>query len=254
MEILRDLMYTNKSISKKAFMSLTKNWLIILTGLFYSVATSLVFISLRSFWIFGGLVGVIATSALISNYLFLLNTILKKGYFTFSDFKYGFTPYLRKVWSILFIGYLANLILDLVSPLIIASIGPFAFSLIIILFTFVLFNSVPEATYQKDYDALETITYAIDFVKTNWIEWFLPNIILLIVFYFVTGGGLSVLQIISSVFNYFVSIRTSITSPKGIIFYFLGQIWFSYFMIYRAYLFETLSTSNRRKRLFMKDF
>jgi len=254
MEMLRDLFYTNRSISKKALMSMIKNWPIIFTGLFYSIATIVLLTTLGSFWILGGLVLIIATSALISNYLYLLDTILNRGHFNFQDFKGGFTPYLRKVWSILFIGYVANLIISFISPIIVGAIGPNAFGVIIAFLTFILFNPIPETTYQKHYGPWETITYAIDFVKDNWIEWFVPNIVLLVILYFITGGSVNIFGVISNVFNYFISFSRMITSIKGIIIYFLAQIWLSYFMIYRAYLFETLSTSNRRKRLFMRQF
>ncbi|WP_249168601.1 hypothetical protein [Alkaliphilus sp. B6464] len=254
MEILRDLFYTNRSISKKALMSMAKNWPIIFTGLFYSIATIILLMSLGSFWILGGLVWIIATSALISNYLYLLNTILNRGYFNFQDFKDGFTPYLRKVWSILFISYVANLIIGFISPMIVSSIGPNAFSLIIVFLTFIFFNPIPETTYQKYYGPWETVTYTINFVRDNWIEWFVPNIILLVIFYFITGGYINIFGIISNVFNYFISFSTMFTSIRGLLAYFIGQVWFSYFMIYRAYLFETLSASNRRKRLFMREF
>lgn len=253
MEILKDLFYTNRSIAKKALMTMAKNWPIIFTGLFYSIATIILLMGLGAFWILGGLIWIIATSALISNYLYLLNTILNRGYFNFQDFKDGFTPYLRKVWSILFIGYVANLVLGLFSPIITSAIGPSAFGLIIIILSFILLNTVPETTYQKYYGPWETVTYSIDFIKENWIEWFVPNIVLLMIFYLITGSSVSVYGIVSNVFNYFISFGRIITSFKGLIIYVLGQIWFSYFMIYRGYLFEALSTSSRRKRLFMRE-
>lgn len=233
---------------------MAKNWPIVFTGFFYSIATIILLLTVQSFWILGGLVWVIATSALISNYLYLINTILNRGYFKFQDFKDGFKPYLRKVWSVLFIGYIANLLLDLVSPMFIASIGPAAFSLIIIVLTYIICNAIPEAIYQKYYGPWETVTYAINFVKENWIEWFIPNIVLLLIFYGITGSSISIFGIVSNVFNYFLSFGASVTSVRGLVIYFLGQLWFSYFMIYRAYLFQELSTSSRRKRLFMREF
>lgn len=254
MEILKDIYYTNRNVSKKALMSLAKNWPIIFTGLFYSIATMVLMMGLSAFWILGGFVWIIATSALISNYLYLLNTILNRGYFNFQDFKSGFTPYLRKIWSILFIGYVASMILDFIAPIFVNTVGPIAFQLIVTILIYVLLNTVPEATYQKYYGPWETVTYAIDFVKENWIEWFVPNILLLLIFYAITGNAISLSGIVSNVFNYFMYFGSISTSLKGLIIYILGQVWFSYFMIYRAYLFETLSTSNRRKRLFMREF
>ncbi len=254
MEILKDIYYTNCSVLKKALISMVKNWPIIFTGLFYSTATIILSMSLRVFGILGGIVSIIATSALISNYLYLLDTIINRGYFNFQDFKDGFTAYLRKIWSILFIGYVANIVVDFIVPMFIPFIGSSALSLIIIALTFFLFNPIPEITYQKHYSPGETIKYSIDFVKDNWIEWFLPNIILLTIFYFISGRSLSIIGIVSNIFNYFLSFSSIFISLKGLLIYLIGQIWFSYFMIYRAYLFERLSTSNRRKRLFMREF
>ena len=71
-------------------------------------------------------------------------------------------------------------------------------------------------------------------------------------FYFISGQSLGTFKIVSNVFNYFISFTGTFISPK-IYLHIIGQVWFSYFMIYRAYLFETLSTSNRRKRIFMKE-
>lgn len=235
-------------------MSMIKNWPIIFTGLFYSTATIIVSMSLGYFGILGGIISIIVTSALISNYLYLLNTILNRGYFNFQDFKDGFTPYLSKIWSILFIGYVAKLILNFVSPMLVSFIGPDALGLIITFLTFMLFNPIPEVTYQKHYGPGETIMYSINFVKDNWVEWFVPNIILLIIFYFISGQSLSIFKIVNNVFNYFISFTGTSISLKGLFIYVIGQIWFSYFMIYRAYLFEILSTSNRRKRIFMREF
>ncbi len=254
MEIFKDIYYTNRDVAKRALISVIKNWPIIFTGLFYSTATIILSMSLRYFGILGGIVSIIVTSALISNYLYLLSTILNRGYFNFQDFKNGFTPYLNKIWSILFIGYVAKLILDFAAPMFTNLIGSGALSLIITFLTFVLFNPIPEITYQKYYGPGETIMYSIDFVRDNWVEWFIPNIILLAIFYFISGQSLSIFRIVNNVFNYFISFTNVSVSLKGFLIYVVGQIWFSYFMIYRADLFKILSTSNRRRRMFMKKF
>lgn len=253
-EIIKDLYYTNKSIAKQALDSTIKNWPIIFTGLFYSTVTLMLLMILGSLWILAGFAMVIITSALISNYLYLINAILNRGYFTLQDFKEGFSPYLRKVWSISFIFYAASLIINFISPLITGIIGYRAFSLIIVVLSFVFFNPIPEVTYQKHYGPWDTITYTVEFVKDNWIEWFVPNLVLLLIFQLVAGRYFNVFGIISNVFNYFLSFTSIFTSPKGIIIYIFGQVWFTYFTLYRGYLFEKLSSSNRRKRLFMRKF
>lgn len=244
MDILKDIYYTNKKIYLTAFNALIKNWPIIFTGLFYSLATMLLYMIAPAFGILGGLLTIIVTSALVSNYLYLLNKIIRSGRFSFHDFKDGFTIYLRKIWTIFFFGYVASLGLSyFILPILPRGVYPF-----ISIITVIVLNALPESIYQKYYDPWETITYAVEFIRDNLIEWGLPNIVLLGIMYVITG------DILVNIFNYYISVITIFTSPVGILIYLVGQLWFSYMMIYRGFLFETLSTSTRRKRLFMREF
>lgn len=249
MDILKDILYTNKKVSKNAINSLKDNWLIIFTGLFYSLATIILYILLPHFWILAGLVLVVCTSALISNYLYLINCIISRNKFDFQDFKEGFGIYLRKVWGISFIGWVASLIINtLVMPIFSRGYYPIGLSVILNFLAIILVNALPEVIYQKHYNPWESITYTIEFIRDNWIEWFIPNIILAGALYLFTGNFLS------SVFNYYIQFKFAFFRPRTLILYFVGQIIFSFTMIYRGYLFEILSTSNRRKRLFMREF
>lgn len=248
MDIIKDLLYTNKKIFKTALDSTYKNWPIIFTGLFYTIASIILAVLLPFFWILGGLVGIIVMSALISNYLYLINCIIKRNKIDFRDFKDGFGAYLRKVWSVSFIGWVALLVINtFLMPGFRRGFQPMALSVIINFLVFALFNALPETIYQKYYNPWESITYAVEFVRDNWIEWFIPNIALIGILYLLTGN------LLTGIFNYHLPL-SMIFSPTGIILYLIGQIWFSFMMIYRGYLFETLSTSNRRKRLFMREF
>lgn len=248
MDIIKDLFYTNKKIIKKAFSNTLKNWPIIFTGLFYSTVTLILTVLLPYFWILGGLVLIVFTSALISNYLYLINCIIKRNKFDFEDFKEGFTVYLRKVWGISFIGWVALLIINtFLTPGFRRGISPMAIGGIINFLIFVLLNALPEVIYQKYYNPWESITYALEFAKDNWVEWFVPNIVLVGILYLFTES------FISGLFNYYILFRIFI-SPLSVILYITAQIWLSFTMIYRGYLFEILSTSNRRKRLFMREF
>lgn len=248
MDIIKDIYYTNRKTAKTTLSSIIKNWPIIFTGLFYSTATIVLAAVLPFFWILGGLVMIIFTSALISNYLYLIQCIVKRNKFNLQDFKDGFTVYLRKVWGVLFIGYVASLIINtFLMPGLRRSIQPVGLGLIINLLAFILFNALPEVIYQKYYNPWESITYAVEFVRDNWIEWFTPNLILIAVLYILTGN------LLTGIFNYQISISLLI-SPIGAIMYLAGQVWLSFMMIYRGNLFEILSTSNRRKRMFMREF
>lgn len=251
MELVRDLIYTNKSIAIKAFKKLYRNWVLIFAGLFYSLATAILILSLRFFWLLAGIVLIIGTSALISNYLHLLDCVVKRNKLTIQDFKAGFTVHLRKVWGIIFVFWIIQMGLGLlVNPILGRMIGPLALGLIINFLVLILLNALPEVIYQKDYNSWGSIKHTIDFVKESWIEWFVPNFFIIAIMYFLSRqlfAGITALRIMALIRI------TDLFSPTMIITYLISQVFISYFMIYRGLLFATLSTSTRRKRLFMRE-
>lgn len=254
MNILKDLLLVNKSTIRKTSKLFLNNWIIVFTGFVYSLLNIALLLVMSILFripimrFFSGIISFIATSAMISNYLYLLNQIIKYGRVTVQDFKDGFKVYLWKVYGVLFIGWAAGFLFDRIIAPVIYSINlslAGSISFIIGFLVLILMNALPEAIYQKYYSAWETVTYAFSFVKENWIEWFLPNVIMLGLFYLVTGNVIRDVFAISSGFFYSFSI-------KGVLLYVLGQIMFSFIMIYRGILFDILSTSTRRKRAFMQ--
>ncbi|WP_352417817.1 hypothetical protein [Proteiniborus sp.] len=254
MSILKDLLLVNKSTLKKTLKLFMSNWIIVFTGFVYTLLNIALMIVMNVIFripiirFFSGIVSFIATSAMISNYLYLLSQIIRYGKVTLQDFKEGFTVYLWKIYGVLFIGWAASFLFDrIIAPLIysinLSLAGTISF--IISFLVLVLVNALPESIYQKHYSAWDTVTYAFNFVKENWIEWFVPNIIMLGLFYLVTGNVIKDVLAISSGFFFNFSI-------KGILLYVIGQIMFSFIMIYRGILFDVLSTSTRRKRAFMQ--
>lgn len=254
MNILKDLLLVNKSTLKKTSKLFLDNWIIVFTGFIYTllnialvVVMNLIF-SIPIIRFFSGIISFIATSAMISNYLYLLNQIIRYGRVTVQDFKDGFKAFLWKIYGVLFIGWAAGFLFDRIIAPVIYSLNlslAGTISFIISFLVLVLINALPESIYQKHYSAWETVLYAFNFVKENWIEWFAPNIIMLGLFYLVTGNVIKdVLAISSGMFFSF--------SLKGILLYIIGQVMFSFIMIYRGVLFDILSTSTRRKRAYMQ--
>jgi len=129
-------------------------------------------------------------------------------------------------------------------------IGPLALGLIINFLLFILLNTLPEVVYQKDYNSWGSIKHTVNFVKENWIEWFVPNFFIIVIMYFLSRQlfvGITALRIMALIRI------TDLFSPMMIITYLISQVFISYFMIYRGLLFARLSTSTRRKRLFMRE-
>lgn len=254
LDILKDLLLVNRSTLRKTSKLFLSNWAIVFTGFAYTILNIALFIVIGILFsnsilgFFSGIISAIVSSAMISNFLYLLNQIMRYGKITFQDFKDGFTVYLWKVYGVLFIGWAASFLYGRIIEPVIYSINyslAGTLSFIISLLVLILMNALPETIYQKHYSAWETVTYTFNFVKENWIEWFVPNIIMLGIFYLVTGNVIRDVLAISS--GYFFSL-----SIRGIVLYIIGQILFTFIMIYRGILFDTLSTSTRRKRAYMQ--
>jgi hypothetical protein len=197
--------------------------------------------------IFAGIIAFLVMSAMLSNYLYLIKNIIKYGKFTLDDIKVGFQAFLWKIYGILFIGWVAGYIFNGIIAPILSTILPVAvINLVVSIIVVILLNPLPEAIYQKFYSSWESITYSFNFIKENWIEWLVPNFILFSIFYFITG------RVIGGLFSFIEMGIYFDLSPKGIVLYIIGQILIAFITLYRGVLFEILSTSTRRKRMFMR--
>lgn len=250
MIVLKDLLYLNKDTFKKTTELLMKNWGLILTGFIYIAINIILGIIINTLFIgvlriLSGIILALAMASMLSNYLYLLQNIIRIEKFDLEDFKRGFTALLRKVYSVLLIGWLASILYNMILSPILGGLGNFI-TMLIPLAIFILLNALPESLYQKFYDPWGTITYAFEFIKENWLEWFVPNIIFVILLYVLSGR--LILNLFSINFSFGFNFSLS-----SIIFFLIGQIAFSFIMIYRGVLFETLSTSTRRKRIYMRD-
>ncbi|WP_422486977.1 hypothetical protein [Gudongella sp. DL1XJH-153] len=247
MNVISDILLVNKEILSKSKNTLTRNPEVLLMGVVYSilslVAGIVVFNLLSGLGFLLGIIYALIESAIISSYLFVLHNVVVYNRFRWKDIKYGFTYFIRKVYGVLFIFYLVNLVLNLLSSI----IGTFAVAIILIIgiAALVVLNPLPESLYIKERDSLQTILYCIEFMKENWLNWILPNGLFMIILYFVTGG------IFNGGLNPFRGLSFS-SSILSIIMYLLGSVFLSAVMIYRGHLFKLLSTTTLRKRMFMR--
>lgn len=258
MEFIKDIIYVNKMTGKKAMDLFLKNWLIIFTGLIYTTINLVAYIVASPF-LFMPLLNIVAGIALyflsvglISSYLYILYSIIKYKKFEIKDIKTGFKVYFYEVSRVLFIGYIAGILaFRLVVPVLANSMGGYLDAAtiinIIMIIVLVVINPLPEVIYQKGHTGLDGIRYTFEYTKENWIEWLIPNAILVGLLYIITGNT------VTNLFSTGISVGSNLLSVKGIGLYLIGQIIFSFTMIYRGVLFDMLSTSTRRKRMFMRN-
>ncbi|MDR7870379.1 MAG: hypothetical protein RIN55_05940 [Tissierellaceae bacterium] len=250
MDIVKDILYVNKQAGVKTLESFKNNWIIIFTGFVYTVLNILIYGILGSLlsgplYILSGIIAAIISAAMVSNYLYLLFNIINYNRITLQDFKNGFGYFLRKIYVVIFIGYIATRLLSLVSSV----MGNISAILIPLLYlsALIVLNPLPETIYLKYHNPWESIVETADFMKENWLNWGIPNIIFLLLLYIVTGNGLFNLFNTHISYNFIFNIRS-------IVVYIIGQIIFSVMMIYRGHLYKLLSGSTRRKRMFMNKF
>ncbi|MBK5251797.1 MAG: hypothetical protein JJE29_04095 [Peptostreptococcaceae bacterium] len=245
MQILNDIYYTNREVLKKTIKAITANWKIFLVGMAYFIFSLLIWQIAARAWILSGLIIAVFQSAVISDFLYLMEQIIKKGKFTMNDFKEGFKVYIWKAYSVLilfwFVRYGLSLFLGRVLS---ASIGGISLWFVIEIVIFMALNPLPEVMYQKYNQGFDMISGAFDFIKENWIEWFVPNVLIAIVLYWMFGLAMKPFSAVSGIFisgaGTVMLIAVLITLP----------LVFSFFMIYRGFLFRILDRSTRRKRLY----
>lgn len=247
---MKDFIYLNKASFNKTVKSLSKNWMIIFTGIIYTVLNiaifslvNIVFTGILS--ILSGIVVAIITAAFISNYLYLLFNIINYDRISVQAFKDGFKYFLWKIYGVLFIAYLGSYLLGIVSNI----LGSLAFviNIVVYLGILVLLNPLPETIYLKAYSSWESVQSTFEFMQENWLNWILPNIVFHGVLYFITGNILTDIFTTHLSFNMIFGIR-------NIVLYIVGQGLFSFIMIYRGHLYKSLSGSTRRKRMFMNKY
>jgi len=248
--IFEDFLSVNKGALEKTISGFSKNFLIFLVGIIYSIISTIGYLIVSlvfrgPLYILSGFVTGFITATLMSNYFYLLFIIINYNRkITFDDFKKGFTAFLGPVYSVLILFWIANYFLGIfgyVSPR-----GALSINSLLSLGVFIILNALPETIYLKQYTGISSFSYSIEFLKDNLINWGIPNIIFNIIIFLVSGE--IIMGIVPKVYlgfgyglGYFI--RTI-----------LGQVLFSFMMIYRGHLYRTLSTSTKRKREFMNNF
>ncbi|MFT9495447.1 hypothetical protein [Anaerosolibacter sp.] len=246
MNIIEDLIGVNKEIIPKSVKLTLNNWPIIFTGFVYAVILSVLGRVAFMFSILAGIIITLVQGALFSNYLYLIENIVRYGKIDLEDFKQGFKVYLGKIYGILvviwFVNYGAGLFLR---PILNIQLGFISLWSILMIAAFILLNCLPEVIYQKHYRVAESFTYAFEFMKENWLDWLVPNAVLFGVFAVLTGSGPNATAIFGrGIFS---------VSTQSIAGYIAAQLLLSFIMVYRGLLFNVLSTTSRRKRMFMRN-
>jgi hypothetical protein len=183
----------------------------------------------------GGFVMGAVIAALGSCYLYFLGELVANAKVKLAEFGKSIGAYFWSVANVLFVYWIASILLNAVlsgSPQARGASSALGWGAVVLL------NAVPEVIYRnRTYGGLATIQRAVQFLQGNWLEWGVPNVLLLAALQFARtdGAGLLVFQLGTVGFVIW-----------SIVF---GGL-FHLVMVFRGHLFVELDGSSHRQRMF----
>ncbi len=237
MKLIEATFWLYATAAGKAWQSVIKNWVVSFAPLAYGMILSAAASLAAPFGILGSILLALVSQACVSSGLYLIENIVRTGRTNFEDFAKGFTVYLWELVRIVFILWIPMR----VASMALAGVpnGALVFVLIQVAL-YILLNPVPEFIYHTRTSGLELISASYHFVVENWIEWFLPNIVITVAGYFV----LQLLEVFAWGLPVFLQL---------FIFTFGFGLCLTYFMVFRGFLFGELHGTTRRGRVFRYD-
>jgi hypothetical protein len=213
-----------------AVAAIAKNSWTLLLPMGLVVAWTLLAGLLGSIGVAGGILAGLARSAALSIYSFFLGGLVAQQKVGVDQLRKSVGVYFWSWFNIFFVLWVVDLVLGAVftaNPAL-----KIAFDLVLL----IALNTTPEVVYQKGTrGGLETIQRSFLFLQENWVEWFIPNGLVLggVFAIFSTGALVGVFR-----------------GPLAIAAPLLGGVLLHVYMVFRGFLFEALDGSTHRQRMF----
>jgi hypothetical protein len=176
----------------------------------------------------GGFLLSLVTSACLGSFLYMVEMMVRTSRVSWDDFRRSFGAYL---WDVVGVSFALWIFWQLLMPLLSQMPQGPVIVLCIELLIVVLFNAVPELIYLGHNSLLQLFSRSYQFIGSNWIEWFPPNLLLI-------GGFLAIVMAPA----HSVVARIVQAAAAALFLYFA--------MIVRGLLFIELDGSTRRSRIF----
>jgi hypothetical protein len=209
-----------------------KNWVVSFAPLAYGIILSGAGMILWRLGIIGGILMGLIMQACVSSGLHLLGNMVNTGKAGLDDFVKGFTVYL---WELLGIAFILWIPLRIAATVLSGVTNGALIYFMIQIALYVFLNPIPELIYQSRTSGLELLSASYNFIIENWIEWFIPNIVLTVLGYFL-------LNLLGSLLFGMPALVQSFLRLFG-----LG-LCLTYVMVFRGFLFAELQVTTRRSR------
>ncbi|MHB8878384.1 MAG: hypothetical protein ACYC8T_32210 [Myxococcaceae bacterium] len=178
----------------------------------------------------GGLALALAFDAVASCYLYFTGEVVALSRVSLKEFRKSIGAYFWSVMNLLFVIWIVNFVLGLLlagSPQ--AGVVRAAEGLLIL----ALLNPAPEVIYLRGTrNGMETIQRSVKFVQENWIEWFVPNLLVL---------GLAYLAATRVLPQLGAAAILALAAAGALL---------HVFMVFRGHLFKALDGTSHRQRMY----
>ncbi|MGZ6097063.1 MAG: hypothetical protein ACXWLL_01620, partial [Myxococcaceae bacterium] len=168
-------------------------------------------------------------AAAASCYLYFLGEVVAKSRVKLDEFGRSVGAYFWSVANLFFVYWVATLVIDLMVP------GPqkAVFSQLLFLAGVIVLNAAPEVMYQRGTrGGLETVQRSVRFLQANWIEWGIPNLLILAAWWFTPRDPLWSLGTLGTILTALV---------EGALLHLV--------MVFRGHLFAALDGTSHRQRM-----
>ncbi len=224
-----------------------RNWWVGLLPFLYGFILIIVASFVAPLGMVGGFIFGLISAMCTSSYLYFLAGIVGGQRMLLSELGESWRPYLSPVITVLFFLFLVQLILSLVLPPVESS-QDVAFFVILILL--VILNPIPEIIYLGRSDGFGMLQESFDFLRENWMEWFLPLVLFTLLSLAIPLPMASPLRVGQLSFS-FSSIQSLLSgSLENVLWNVLGAFIFLSLMVFRGLLFRPLYRTSRRQRIF----
>jgi hypothetical protein len=215
---------------RQALTGIGKNaWTLLLPiGLFFAsnlasgVVLAIPYLGQFLVWIVG--------AAALSCYLYFVGEVVAKSRVKLDEFGRSIGAYFWSIANLFFVLWVATLVIRLLVPP--AQQG--VFGQLLFLAAVILLNAAPEVIYQRgSYGGLDTAQRCIRFLQENWIEWGIPNLLLLAIGYLLLSYPLAAFIPFGSIIQPVV---------YGALLHLV--------MVFRGHLFAALDGTSHRQRMY----